>query len=814
MSAGEPATSPTREPGPRVSRPRVTVLGVRHFGPGSARATLAALDALRPDAVLVEGPADADGIVHWAGAAGMVPPVALLGYEIAAPGNAVFWPMAAFSAEWQAIGWALSHRVPVRFMDLPSGVVLAARGSRDAPTTRRDDVESPEEPLARLAAAAGFEDVNAWWDRLIESRAGLRRPQETAPGGTTPHQGTSRQGTPCQDAPHQGAPGEGPQDTAPADPDPVAAFDELTATICELRAATPPGPDPARDQHEARREAHMRSVLRGVLRSGARNVVVVCGAWHAPALTAPLPPASADAPLLRRLPKVKTHVAWVPWSHERLAAAGGYGAGVTSPGWYHHVFTAPDHVTQRWLTRVAGALRHRDQPVSPASVVEASRLALTLADLRRRPSAGLAEVQQATVAVLCDGDPELASYITRDVVIGHALGSVPEQAPNPPLENDLQATARRLRLTREPTTRELTLDLRGDTDRARSHLLHRLAALGIDWGVRRDTTGIGTFKEGWALRWRPELSVDVVIAATYGPTVRDAAAARLSERARDAGTLADVTGVLERALLADLPDQIPGVLRRLTDRAAAEADVFALMAAIPALARSLRYGDVRDTDTQALRLTAQELLDRALAGLPSAVTSIDTDVAQQVRGHLDRLHEATGLIGPDARRRWLDRLITVAAAPGTNPLVAGRALRILHGAGRVDSAQAATTMHAALSVGAPPLTKAAWVEGFLAREGLLLAYDAALLAVLDDWVLGLGEEEFVETLPLLRRTFGSYAAPERRAVGEQVRRLHRTGDAGGVAGDADGAESDEAYDEELARGPMATMAQVLGLEET
>jgi hypothetical protein len=38
----------------------VHVLGIRHHGPGSARSLGAALAALAPDVVLIEGPPDAD----------------------------------------------------------------------------------------------------------------------------------------------------------------------------------------------------------------------------------------------------------------------------------------------------------------------------------------------------------------------------------------------------------------------------------------------------------------------------------------------------------------------------------------------------------------------------------------------------------------------------------------------------------------------------------------------------------------------------------------------------------------------------------
>ncbi|WP_240197462.1 DUF5682 family protein, partial [Nonomuraea lactucae] len=56
----------------------VSVLGVRHHGPGSARAVREELRRLRPDAILVEGPPEADGLVALAPE--LEPPVALLAH--------------------------------------------------------------------------------------------------------------------------------------------------------------------------------------------------------------------------------------------------------------------------------------------------------------------------------------------------------------------------------------------------------------------------------------------------------------------------------------------------------------------------------------------------------------------------------------------------------------------------------------------------------------------------------------------------------------------------------------------------------------
>ena len=86
-----------------TSTDRLHLLGIRHHGPGSARSVRKALDALRPDVVLLEAPADAAAALTWIGHAGLVPPVALLGYVVAAPQRAVFAPLAAFSPEWQTV---------------------------------------------------------------------------------------------------------------------------------------------------------------------------------------------------------------------------------------------------------------------------------------------------------------------------------------------------------------------------------------------------------------------------------------------------------------------------------------------------------------------------------------------------------------------------------------------------------------------------------------------------------------------------------------------------------------------------------------
>ena len=126
----------------------IRVFGIRHHGPGSARSLLSALDELRPDAVLVEGPSDAEAVLPLMARQEMQPPVALLVYPPEAPQDAAFDPFARFSPEWNALRYALGSGVTARFVDLPLALDLEGE----------DDVECEvrEDPIGLLAEAAGY----------------------------------------------------------------------------------------------------------------------------------------------------------------------------------------------------------------------------------------------------------------------------------------------------------------------------------------------------------------------------------------------------------------------------------------------------------------------------------------------------------------------------------------------------------------------------------------------------------------------------------------------------------------------------------
>ena len=102
--------------------------------------------------------------------------------------------------------------------------------------------------------------------------------------------------------------------------------------------------------------------------------------------------------------------------------------------------------------------------------------------------------------------------------------------------------------------------------------------------------------------------------------------------------------------------------------------------------------------------------------------------------------------------------------------------------------------------GVDPVAVRAFMAGFFADGAVLLIHDAELRRLLETWVAGLDEEEFVELLPLVRRTFGTFSPAERRMLAERV-----------VSRPAAAATPIEAIDLDRAAPALATVDLILGI---
>lgn len=747
----------------------IHILGIRHHGPGSAKNVRDYLEAVKPDIVLVEGPPEADHLLQWVNHAELKPPVAILVYQPDDPQRSSFYPFAEYSPEWQAIAYARRNNIHVRFMDLPVSHQIALEKTRQEeppasadPSVNNYSVRNNEageaiafrkDPISYLAEAAGFDDGEKWWEHMFEHRQSNEQ-----------------------------------------------VFDAVTEAMQALRE-TMPGKE---DRREQMREAWMRKTIRQAEKEMFRNIAVICGAWHAPAL-ATRPGQKEDNELLKGLPKVKVECTWIPWTYSRLSYYSGYGAGIESPGWYDHLWHYPTDDGARWMAKVARLFRTKQMDTSVAHVIEAVRLAESLASMRNLYKAGLEELNEATRTVLCNGENILMQLINEELIVSNRIGEVPREIPKPPLQLDIEKLQKRLRLPATADWKDHTLDLRKENDLERSIFLHRLQLLQIHWGNRQEVSGKGTFKELWRLQWNPELSINIIEKGSWGNTVAEAAEKFVIEKAKEADSLTAVTGLLENTIPAELHHAVEICILRINNLAAASGDVIQLMEVVPGLVQASRYGNVRKTDEELVLDIVNSMLTRICVSLPAACTAISDDAAQKLLDLFFKLNDAVNVLQQaDITTQWQQTLHIIATGAHTAATIAGYATRLLADYKLLEGDALVRIFHFAMSAATPPDKAAAWLEGFLKGSGTILLIDNDLWDLVNNWVGALDEETFTRVLPLLRRTFASFSSPERKKLGEKAK--------AGDSGTAVKLVTENNLNEERAKRGIPVIMQLLGIK--
>ena len=729
------------------------IFGVRHLSPAAAYFLRKALDEARPELVLVEGPSDLNDQMQWLCHPETKYPVAILAYTQTAPVRTILYPMAVYSPEIQAIQWAHEHGVPCRFMDLPASVFLAFQAAEaeramqeaqkqeelsedeeppEEEETPEDSVNTTESVYRRLEKLTG-ESHDAFWERHFEQLE------------------------------------EGYQEAA-------NTFGR------ELRSSTEDAP--RRTAETLVREAYMKRCIQQAVDSGVppEKIFCVCGAFHVAGLeeNAPMSDKEADS-----LPSEKSSVTLMPYSYYRLSSRSGYGAGNKAPAYFELLWEAMNgkglsETPYLYLTHLAAAHRKAGNLVSSAEVIEAVRLANTLAGMRGSQYPVLSDLRDASVTTMGHGHFSELALAAADTEIGTKIGFLPEGVSRTSIQEDFYRQLKELRLEKFRTaqTQRLDLDLREKlnvkTEKAalqdlrRSFFLHRLRVLGVHFAKllpsRQDGANWGEY---WDLCWTPEAEIEIVESALLGDTVEGAAAYALKERADGASSIAEAAAIFEDAFLCGMPaaaQHALAVLQSLSVDAAALADVAETASRLSLV---VRYGDLRRFDPKPVIPLVQQLYLRACLTLEDACIC-DAQAAPAVTLAMDRLNLLQLTHDFLEEERWLRLLSDISDRDDLNTRCSGFAMAILLERGQADEDQLAREVARRLSPGVPADLGAGWFEGLAGKNRYALIARLSLWRHLDSYLSTLDDETFRRALVFLRRAFSDFTPGEKNDIAENL----------------------------------------------
>lgn len=695
-----------------------TYFGVLHLSPAAAFHLRRRLEEVKPELVLVEGPSDLNDQMKWLFHPDTQFPVAILAYTKVPPVRTILYPLAVYSPEVQAVLWANEHKVTCRFVDLPSSVFLAMR---------EEQVQATESVYEKLELLTG-EEHDTFWERNFEQFADYH--------------------TACN------------------------TFGR------ELRASGPVGSE------NLVREAYMKRVISDAVSSGIapEKIFCVCGAYHVEGLKTNSPMTDGE---LKKLPKADSAATLMPYSYYRLSTQSGYGAGNKAPAYFQLLWDAMNgeglkYAASTYLVKLATAHRNAGNIVSSAEVIEAVRLATTLAQMRGSKFPCLQDLKDAAITTMGHGSYSELALAFADTEIGKTIGYLPEGVARTSVQEDFYRQLKKLKLERFRTAQlqRLDLDLREKLsvktqdaaflDLNRSFFLHRLRVLGIHFAsMLRSKQEQANWGEYWELRWSPEVEIEVVESSLLGDTIEGAAAFALKERADQATAMDQAAGIFQDAFLCGMPAAASHALTVLQNLSVDAAALTEAAATADKLSVVVRYGDLRKFDTKPVIPLIEQLFFRANLTLEDAC-NCDAKSAGAITQAMDVLNSLQLTLDFLNGFDWVRLLERISDRDDLNTKCSGYAMAILLERGIATEELLAREVSRRLSPGIPADLGAGWFEGLAGKNRYALIARLSLWRHLSDYLDGLDEDAFRRVVVFLRRAFADFTPAEKSDIAENL----------------------------------------------
>lgn len=727
------------------------IFGVRHLSPGASYHLIQYLEVKKPKCILIEGPSDATDMLYNIANKAVKPPIAVLAYTTELPIETVLYPFASYSPEYQAICWGVKKKLDVRFIDLPSDIMLKLQQERN-----REANEAADEFYMfhnglydKVARHYEEDDYESYWERNFEHNLNAGRFRD----------GLSYQSGQIRD---------------------MVADKEYESVPYDY-------------SYNLIREAYMRREIQRAIAEGFKpeDIVLIVGAYHVSGIQCDLP-AMSDAEL-KNIPRAASQITLMPYSYLRLSSRTGYGAGNRAPYYFELMWKAIQQdrmsdLSAVYLSKIAKALREKGDNASSASVIEAVRLANALTSMRGGSLPVLKDLHDAVITCFGGGDlPSVAEAINK-VDIGTSIGSLPEGVSQTPVQEDMNQELKRLKLTnyKSAVVQELTLDLRENLkvktkeaafiDLNRSTFLHRLRVLGIHFAEQvRVSQDSATWAEKWILRWTAEVEIEIVEANLKGETLEIAAAYQLKEQLNECADVSLAAKIIRQACECHLTNIFDNALSTLQRLLVDSNDFKETAYAAHELSILIQYGDLRQFNLEPLIPILQQLFLRSSLLLLDA-SSCDDKAA----GSTAQAINVMELISQQQYETvdvetWQKELLKLAWRDDLNTKLSGTAFSILLEHNLASEDDCAKEVSRRLSPGVPADLGAGWFEGLSGRNRYALLSRISLWKELDKYVEQLDDEEFFRSVVFLRRAFGEFEPNQKNSIAELLGDIWGTG---------------------------------------
>lgn len=757
----------------RLSRPpdlsaRVVYFPIRHHSPACAWHARELIRAIRPEAVLIEGPASANVLLDILMSEETRPPVALFTSYVRKRGAGeperfgAYYPLCEYSPEYVAMSAAKETGARIKWIDLDFAQMVEHGKYEEgrAASLHEEHHLKHSRFLEEACRRRGVRNPDDLWDVLFELDYRERKTDE---------------------------------------------FMRDVYAYCALGRASWSDEALEADGTLARE----REMAAAIAEENGR-VVVITGGFHSVALA---------ATKAKRAKKVEadpgdTIIAPIRYSFDQLDRLNGYASGMPSPEFYQRAWE--DRPPAELIVELGRDARGRGMEVTAPDEIGAVEQMSGLARLRGHVRPSREDFLDAVRSTFVKGDIDVEGVIilagAQRLLAGDRIGSLPKDAAQPPIVQDFYATAENLKLdVARIAPQKIQLDLyRKPRDRRISRFLHQLAFLGVEFGKKTRGPDFAArlemhrIQEEWAIHWSPRNESTLIERSMYGSTVEEAAANKLLEAFNKAERSAGFAArLLLKACRMGLHRHTVALAERLHGLAADDASFISVVDALETILL-LRFSmePLEASHLKSLPGLCELLYQRACYLIPS-LGSIPGEQIEAALDALNAFQQAYLTMGDSPEREFMrrDRIQSLADDRSAEPTLRGAAVGLAHADGWLDDAElgrrVAGFMHAADA-------GAYFLRGLMRTARDVLWNVPAVLEAIHEVLGEMEDDVFVRELPMLRLALAELSPREADRVGRAVSALAGRQVVSGVIRDfseqdlLDAVEIDKAVRESLA----------------
>jgi len=438
----------------------------------------------------------------------------------------------------------------------------------------------------------------------------------------------------------------------------------------------------------------------------------------------------------------------------------------------------------KYIVNVGKTVRKKEGYLSTYDEICAYNMADNLAMLRGKEYPGAYELYDSVLSSFVKGEYNFATSLPMDILrrqlTGKKIGKLCKNAKIPPLVQSFEELSRKYKLKIGTSVKnEVTLSI-FSTKRHReiSEFLYQMTFLDTGFAIRQKGPNLrlkkdrNLIREIWSYKWSTQVIAALIDKSVYGGTLEEACVSLVGNKLKEDMNSSVASDILIQMFEMGLSEQLSSAITRLEQLLGQDEDFFSLVNAFSNVIMLDELSALYQSDIE-IKPLIMAVYRKVMYTLPHMHQVKEENLADT----MEAVKTLNSILSRKEYEKDLESFIDILEGllnkKDINPGLDGAIRGVLYGRGRFTASEVGNACAGYMSGTKEKKLKAAtFLRGvfFTARD--LIFVGDTFLRIIDEFLLGVEDKDFMQLLPQFRIAFSYFTPAEIDKLGGKVASMH------------------------------------------